>query len=171
MNFCRRCGHKFKKNNNHIFTCNNGHVIYANASPATAAILINDQDEILVVERTQQPGKGCYDLPGGFCNGAETAEDALMREINEELGLTQDQYSPFTFVCSEIDPYVLDGETIPALSMVFYAHLIKPFVLQPMDDVVNPSFVPLHTFDPSQLYFYSLQKAVTQYKSSMNMSS
>jgi 8-oxo-dGTP diphosphatase len=37
--------------------------------------------------RCVDPSKGAWDLPGGFIDAAETAEEAVAREIKEETGL------------------------------------------------------------------------------------
>ncbi|MCK5055063.1 MAG: thiamine phosphate synthase [Candidatus Aminicenantes bacterium] len=61
--------------------------IYENPLPATAAVLINDNDEILMVKRKVEPKKGEWCLPGGFIELAETPEKGCLRELREETGL------------------------------------------------------------------------------------
>jgi ADP-ribose pyrophosphatase YjhB (NUDIX family) len=63
-----------------------------NASPgrpqlATSAVIFRD-DEILLVQRAKEPGRGRYSLPGGRVEWGETVAQALHREIAEETGLT-----------------------------------------------------------------------------------
>ena len=56
---------------------------------AKAAVFIGDQ--LLVYRRDVKPGlayAGLWDFPGGGREGAETPEETLLREINEEFGLT-----------------------------------------------------------------------------------
>ena len=42
---------------------------------------------VLLVERGQEPYKGCWALPGGFLEMDESAEEGALRELQEETGL------------------------------------------------------------------------------------
>lgn len=52
-----------------------------------AAILDSD-GRLLLVQRRRPPEAGCWGLPGGKLDFGETVEDAIRREILEELGIT-----------------------------------------------------------------------------------
>lgn len=53
------------------------------------AVIVNDEGQVLILKRGKNskffPGR--YDLPGGGVNDGEGIEAALMREIEEELGI------------------------------------------------------------------------------------
>ena len=68
FHYCPKCGselfeeHNFKSK--HCLNC--GFTYYQNPSSATAAFILNDKNELLVVRRGKEPAKGTLDLPGGF---------------------------------------------------------------------------------------------------------
>jgi ADP-ribose pyrophosphatase YjhB (NUDIX family) len=125
MNYCRRCGARLTNTENHVYNCENDHILFANASPATGVLFVNDNKEVLVAVRAQDPGKGRLDMPGGFCDGEEAFEHAIVREMNEELGISPDDYENLEFLLSYNDTYDYKGERLPVLCGVFTARL-KP---------------------------------------------
>jgi thiamine-phosphate pyrophosphorylase len=61
--------------------------VYENPIPATAAVVINENREVLLVKRTVEPKAGQWCLPGGFVEMGEDPEHACLRELKEETGL------------------------------------------------------------------------------------
>lgn len=59
---------------------------YQNPHSAVAAVIRNDRGEVLMVRRSQEPQRGKWDFPGGFVNWGEGPEQAIRREVHEELG-------------------------------------------------------------------------------------
>lgn len=53
---------------------------------ACDSVLI-EGNQILLIKRGQNPGKGLWALPGGRIEDNETARECLMREMKEETGL------------------------------------------------------------------------------------
>lgn len=50
------------------------------------AIIKDQSDKIVLIEKARGPYKGKLDLPGGKVEYGETIEEALAREIDEEIG-------------------------------------------------------------------------------------
>lgn len=155
MNFCRRCGHDLTNIENHVYKCDDGHVLFANASPAVGVLFVNDNKEVLIAVRSMDPGKGRLDMPGGFCDGAETFEHALEREMQEELGISPGDYTQPEFLLSHNDPYDYKGERLPVLCGVYTARLKPGVTPRAADDVADVHFMRYADIDQSKIQFPS----------------
>ena len=57
-----------------------------------AAVVLNDDRRILLLKHVFRPGSG-WGIPGGFLNKEEQPEEALRRELREEVGLEIEEIS------------------------------------------------------------------------------
>jgi len=66
---------------------------------------IDDQQYVLLIERKHPPFEGMWALPGGFLDMDETLEEAALRELQEETGITGVKLEQFhTFSTVNRDP-------------------------------------------------------------------
>ncbi len=66
---------------------------------------IENQRQVLLIERKHPPFEGMWALPGGFLDMDETLEEAALRELQEETGITGIQLEQFhTFSKVDRDP-------------------------------------------------------------------
>ena len=90
MNYCMECGtkleDKFLKNEGMIPYCSSCQAYrFPVFSTAVSMEVLNpEQDKILLIK---QYGKDRYILVAGYVNKGENAEDTVVREVKEELGL------------------------------------------------------------------------------------
>ena len=71
---------------------NEGTYTYDYPRPAVTAdsvVFCNGSDglSVLLIERANDPFKGCWAFPGGFMDMEENAEDCAKRELMEEAGM------------------------------------------------------------------------------------
>ncbi|MEA4935914.1 MAG: NUDIX domain-containing protein [Paludibacter sp.] len=160
--YCPVCGSKgFKPNNVKSMRCDEcGFVMYVNPSAAVAAFIVNHRDELLICTRANDPEKGKFDLPGGFVDENEMAEQAIEREILEELGMKVDAGK---YLFSIPNDYLYSGWMLPTLDLFFLFEVGENFVPIPADDVKECSFLPLDQIDVDKFGFKSMRQAVGRF--------
>lgn len=87
LTYCSECTAPLNKESDSRYQCPKGHVRWNNPVMCVALVLIKD-GAILVSKRADEPHKGTYDLPGGFCNFNESWQAACVRELTEETELS-----------------------------------------------------------------------------------
>jgi len=159
---CPACGSAlFIQNNVKSKRCQDcGFVYYINPSAAVAAFILNESGDLLVCRRGKEPEKGTLDLPGGFVDDNETAEEAMKREIGEELKVKA-THAKYKFSLPNL--YEYGGMTIPTLDLFFACRLENTTNLQPSDDVEDCFFVPLDKIDPELFGLKSIKKGVAMF--------
>lgn len=132
--FCPRCGHKIKKVNKNGFLCD--HCLlnyYFNSIPAVAVLPIY-QDQLMISVRGINPGKGMYDVIGGFLNNGEDPKAAAIREFFEETGLRLSK-SKLKFLGFWISEYIYSDDLIKVLNIVYTINFAKKVTPPGRDDV------------------------------------
>lgn len=88
--YCPVCGHELgtrQVGGRARQACDNcGYVHYVNPVPAVG-IVIEMDNGVVLIRRNNPPHKGEWTLPSGFIEADEGAEDAAIREAEEETGL------------------------------------------------------------------------------------
>jgi ADP-ribose pyrophosphatase len=105
---------------------------------------MNHESKLLWIRRAKEPGKGKLGLPGGFVDVGETAEEALRREVREEVNL---ELSPLEFLCTCANQYDYGGVTYPVLDIFYTASPRATESAVALDDVesfcwLKPQEVP-----------------------------
>jgi 8-oxo-dGTP diphosphatase len=131
-----------------------------------AIILENDNNEILLYKRDNKPGlpfPGHWDLIGGHVEEGETPEQALVREVKEELDIELTEYAFYKmYECLTGDAYenikfiytgkinipieeitLLEGDhpkyfSREEIQNVNFANILKKIVLEYIDDFKAP---------------------------------
>jgi len=117
---------------------------YQNVAAAVAVILEYDR-KILLTKRGKEPGKGKLDLPGGFVDPKESAEEAVKREIKEELKI---DIGTLQYLGSFPNIYEYKDVVYHVCDLFFYSRINTPvtdFDRTEIEELilVNPSEIPI----------------------------
>lgn len=161
--YCPVCGSSdFVAKQDNSKTCENcGFNYYINPSAAVAAFIVNEEGELLVGRRAHHPAKGTLDLPGGFVTLKESGEEAVRREIKEELNLTVTNAEMLFTIPNR---YRWSGMTIPTLDLFYRCDVEDLNKLKPLDDVAETFFIKLDYIQPEDFGLASIREAVQHFK-------
>jgi ADP-ribose pyrophosphatase YjhB (NUDIX family) len=92
---------------------------FHNVAIGVAAILEFD-GRIILIRRGREPGKGKLDLPGGFADPGENAEEAIRREVKEELKI---DIGAVTYLGSSPNVYEYEGVVYQTCDLFFHSKI------------------------------------------------
>ena len=164
---CPKCGSDtFAENDFKSKRCGNcGFVYYLNPSAANVAVITDGKGNILVATRSKEPAKGTLDLPGGFCDCHESAEEGVIREVLEETGL---KVTATRYLFSIPNIYSYSGMEIHTMDLFFECRTADKATLRAADDVQELQWMALETLDSSLFGLRSIRKGVERLKSILN---
>lgn len=159
---CPRCGSsRFVENDERSKHCEDcGFTYYINASGAYVAFILNKKGELLVARRDREPAKGTLDIPGGFADPGETAEEGVAREVLEETGL---EVVSTEYLFSIPNRYVFSGMTIPTLDLFFRCDVADETAVSAADDAAEVMWIPIEEVRPEEFGLKSISKGVKRF--------
>ena len=116
--------------------------IYKYPRPAVTAdcvVITNEQQpKVLLIQRGNEPFKGCWAFPGGFMDMDETTEHCAVRELKEETGLAvSDLHQIGAYSKIDRDPR---GRTI---SVAYLVIIDSPVEVTGQDDAAKAEWFPI----------------------------
>lgn len=122
FNMCPMCGSKKIewRDGKKWFCADCGFDLYCNVAAAVGVIIYDDDFNVLFEVRAKEPRKGFAALPGGFVDKDEAAEDAVVRECCEEIGVP---VNGAQFVCTYPNTYVYKNIEYKTCDVFFAAKL------------------------------------------------
>jgi NAD+ diphosphatase len=133
---------------------------FINSVAAVAALVSDEKGHLLLTTRGVEPHYGKLYLPGGFIDPGETAEEAVVRELYEELGLT---VKTMHYIGSSTNEYVYAGFSVFTLDMAFRVEPESVSGLKAMDDILDYRFYGYQEIDFTQIPAPSIQIFVKQF--------
>lgn len=159
--FCPSCASThFTFPDNRRFLCDDCGFTYYHNIAAAVAIVFTFEDKVLFTVRNVDPDKGKWDLPGGFIDPNETAEEAASREIKEELGI-EISNSDLKYITTSPNNYLY--KNVPYRTMdIFYEYELTSDVIKiaAADEIQELIWVKRSEIDLSQIGFISIQKVI-----------
>lgn len=160
--FCPVCGSEHfaasSEKSNRCADC--GFEFFLNPSGAYVAFIIDDQGRLLVTRRDREPAFGTLDLPGGFADIGETAEQGVAREVKEETGL--DVVSArYLFTIPNI--YLYSGLEIPTLDLFFRCEVADISCLHAADDAAECLWLAPCDIHPEDFGLHSIRSGVERW--------
>lgn len=134
LNLCPNCGSKNIKNilnpksdsanpsTKKWFCPDCGFDLYCNVAAAVGCVIFDSENNIILETRAKNPRKGFLALPGGFVDADETAEEAVLRECREEIGLEISEDS-IQFLCTFPNTYEYKNIVYKTCDMFFSCRL------------------------------------------------
>jgi len=162
--FCPSCGGGSLRADGprHVLCSLCGLDLFLNPAIAVGAVVVHE-DQILLLKRAKDPGKGLYGLPGGFVDEGETAESALRREMREEVNLVP---TACRYLCSLPNQYRFNGIEYAVLDFFYVCDVESMAPLTALDEVEACELVPLDQIDLARIAFPSVRKALDLYLAS-----
>lgn len=139
LTFCPICGHALgerEEGGRLRQACENcGYVHYVNPVPAVG-LLIEMDSGLVLIRRANPPHQGEWTLPSGFIEADESAEEAAIREAEEETGLKVEILELFG-----VNSFP-EGPPISGI-MIFFRARPTGGVLKAGDDAVEAKVFPI----------------------------
>jgi 8-oxo-dGTP diphosphatase len=122
--YCWRCGAALSATPpTTCGACGQDH--YLNPAPCGEAVVVRE-GRVLLLRRAMDPYEGCWDVPGGFCDGAEHPMHAAERELAEELGLSARASAYIGAWMDAYGPPAPDGIQLHCITSAYLMELDDP---------------------------------------------
>lgn len=151
---CPKCAAAVTPGPNPLVCAACGFCFFFNPTVSAAAFVFNAAGQVLLVRRAKEPAKGLFGIPGGFIDFGESAEEAVRREIREEVGI---EVTGLKYLTSHPNDYSYRGLTYPVCDLMFTAVAVNPEAVQSLDDVAGYEWRRPDEVKEQELAFPSLR--------------
>lgn len=133
--FCPACGKKsLHMEDEKKLECTDCSFVFFKNVASAVGVILEHQNKILLITRARDPGKGLFDVPGGFCDEYETPEKTAEREILEELNLN---ISDFHYIASFPNRYLYKNILYHTMDMIYLCRPDSVSGLKPETEEVH----------------------------------
>lgn len=162
LKYCPKCGSdEFIPSGERSLKCDAcGFHYFINSAAAVAALISDEDGKLMLVTRGVEPDYGKLDLPGGFIDPMESAEEAIIRELQEELGL---KVTKLEYLFSAPNEYIFSAFKVFTLDMAFKVRAESTENIKAMDDILAYRFYSEEEIDYDEIPSPSIKSFVKQY--------
>lgn len=158
--FCPKCRGKLAVPKGNMLQCSICHFrLYINPIPTNGVVIANNKGDILLVKRAFEPGKGAWDVPGGFIQPQESIDASVKRELKEELGIDA---CISRFIGIYTDTYLFDGVINYTMCIMVVADIVSGNIT-PADDAESYAYFPKSEILRERIAFEGVRKGLVDY--------
>lgn len=156
--YCPQCGNAALVTfDDKLFGCSRCGYTYFHNTAAAASAVIWQAGRIALITRARPPGEGLLDLPGGFVDGDESLEDAVLREVEEEIGLV---LTAPRFLFSVPNRYSFHNINYKTVDAFFGFEIAHTPAFEPNDEAAALSWIAPADVSRDALAFHSARVAL-----------
>lgn len=156
--YCPRCGDAALINfDDKIFGCSRCGYTYYHNTAVGVSVIVRCGGRIAWITRATEPGAGLLDLPGGFVEGGESLESAVIREAHEEIGveLVEPRY-----LFSLPNRYQHHSIQYRSVDVFFGCTVAAPPDFVPNEEAAALHWLALDEVAPERIAFASVREAL-----------
>ena len=155
---CPRCAETLPPGDALPIRCNACDLVYyLNPAVAVAVFAARPDGRVLFLRRSREPAMGRWAPPGGFIDMGETAEQAAVREVREEVALAIDSLA---FIGSWPNRYPFKEVEYPVLDLFFSARAPRPEEATAVEEAEELAWLDPRDVDPDSMAFSSTASAL-----------
>jgi ADP-ribose pyrophosphatase YjhB (NUDIX family) len=159
---CPRCGASLGVAGANPLACGAcGFAYFFNPTVSAAGLLLGGDGRALFIRRGHEPATGALALVGGFVDAGERPEDALCREVREEVGV---EIADVGYLSSLPNRYPYRGVAYHVIDLVFTARVVAGTEARALDGVAAVEWHDPRTLDPASLAFASMRVALETFQ-------
>lgn len=160
ISYCPECGNNSIQADGKRYYCNECQFeFFFNVAAACAAIIVY-QDCIIATVRKHNPAKGQLDLPGGFVDPYESVEQAICREVKEELNI---ELPELNYIGSSHNRYPYSGVQYHTLDAFFVAKIDSIEGIHIEDDISDYKLIPIDKLQTDAFPFESIRDGLKMF--------
>lgn len=158
---CQSTNHEFT--NQHRFHCLDCDFTYYHNTAAAVMILIKSGDKYLFTQRNLPPAKDKLDLPGGFVDPTENAQQAAVRELKEELNIVVAEQD-LQLIDTQANDYLYADILYRTVDIVFTLSLPEDTVFKlQKEEIQNIRWLQADEISDNDIGFKSVKQVIKKF--------